>query len=521
MADTEKKRPAYQVRNSLVNYYLLVMFTFFPLFLTNSYGHARTDKFWLFVILTGVLTLAVTAATLLRSKEQKELSLKNEGFVPLTAPDIAMLGFFVFAVISAFLSDHFEDTIIAGVGRNNGLVLLALYLSAYFIVTRLYIFKEYVIAAYLVFSSFVSLLAVLNFYYIDPLGILNGYSERVAEDFGSTIGNKNMIASFICVFLPIAVMMFVLTKKRYMKILSGVSVGIAYAGLICADSNSGYLGLGAVILFMLIFCSRDYDRFRNYMFALGILFSSGKILRLFSLMMNDHSKKFETIPKFLLFDPVMVIPAIFFLLVFIVMTVFKRQLEPIYSPRFMTVTFIAVLVLLFCSVAGLFLYFSLIDTERDLGIWSKLLRFNEKWGTHRGFMWINGMKDFASFDIVHKLFGSGPDTFYFVFEPHFEELLKFGDSSTDCIHNEYLNYLVTQGILGIAAYLTLIISVIVRAIKTSFKDPITLVFISAVICYCAQATVNIYQPISTPAMILFLSMAEAANRKYAYEEVVK
>ena len=129
-------------------------------------------------------------------------------------------------------------------------------------------------------------------------------------------------------------------------------------------------------------------------------------------------------------------------------------------------------------------------------------------------MWINGMQDFSSFDILHKLFGSGPDTFYHVFEPHFAQLLdRFGDSSTDCIHNEYLNYLVTQGILGVGAYIALLASGTVRAIRKSYDNPLTLVFISAVLGYAVQAVVNLYQPITTPTLFLFLAMSEGICRK--------
>ena len=59
-ADKEKSK--YTVSNSLVSYYLAIMFSFFPLFLTEQYSHARTDKFWFYVVLTVVLAGVVTPA---------------------------------------------------------------------------------------------------------------------------------------------------------------------------------------------------------------------------------------------------------------------------------------------------------------------------------------------------------------------------------------------------------------------------------------------------------------------------
>ena len=48
-----------------------------------------------------------------------------------------------------------------------------------------------------------------------------------------------------------------------------------------------------------------------------------------------------------------------------------------------------------------------------------------------------------------KLFGMGPDTFYFAFEPYFKELEEYGNSSTDAAHNENINYLITIGAAGL------------------------------------------------------------------------
>lgn len=515
MKPEQISKPSYNVRNTLTNIYLTIMFTFFPLFLTEFYAHARTDKYWLFTGLTVTLFIVTAIVTMVYRSEYEKQGIKDQFFFPLTPTDICMLCFFGFAAISTAVSAYPVDSLTGDAGRNNGLFLLLLYLIAYFIVSRFLVFKEYVIAGYLVFSSLVAILTILNFYYIDPLGILDGYSADIAEDFGSTIGNKNTIASFMCLFLPVAVMMFVMAKKRYLKVLAGISIGFAYGGLICANSNSGYLGFAVILMVMLIFCARDFEKFRNYMLALTILFASGKLLRLFSLIMSDHSKKFEVIPQFLLYSPYLYIPIGFFLLIYLLMTLYKRPLSKKYPAKAMKSVFIALFVLSITGLFGAFLYFTNIDQTTDLGNLERLLRFNDSWGTHRGFMWINGWKEFSDFDILHKLFGSGPDTFYYVFEPHFPELLsRFGDSSTDCIHNEYLNYLITQGFMGLAAYLGLLGCGVFRAVKYSYKDPLTLVFISAVIGYAAQSVVNLYQPITTPTLFLFLAMSEGICRMH-------
>ena len=129
-------------------------------------------------------------------------------------------------------------------------------------------------------------------------------------------------------------------------------------------------------------------------------------------------------------------------------------------------------------------------------------------------MWRISFEEFGNYNFFQKLFGKGPDTVYFVLQPHFDELLnRFGDSSTDCAHNEYINYLLTQGALGLTAYLGVMIAAIVRGLKAAKKNPMALAFIAAMIGYLSQSVVNLYNPIVTPFLFIFLSLSEAISRK--------
>ena len=100
MTPEHLNKPKYNVRNSLTSYYLLIMFTFFPMFLTESYSHARTDKYWLFMGLTGVLFLSTAATSLVYRSENKRMGIKEKNLMPLSATDICMLCFFGFAGIA-------------------------------------------------------------------------------------------------------------------------------------------------------------------------------------------------------------------------------------------------------------------------------------------------------------------------------------------------------------------------------------------------------------------------------------
>ena len=49
-----KIKETYNVNNALLNYYLALMFTLFPLFYSNAYFNIRHDKYYLFIGLTAI-----------------------------------------------------------------------------------------------------------------------------------------------------------------------------------------------------------------------------------------------------------------------------------------------------------------------------------------------------------------------------------------------------------------------------------------------------------------------------------
>ena len=510
MKQTQNK---YTVANSLVNYYLTIMFSFFPLFLTEQYAHARTDKYWFYLIATGLLVASVGITMLISRGEAKYRGEKPSLILPLSPTDIFMLCFLGFAVISTLLSERREQAFLGTGGRNNGLLLLLVYTLMYFTVTRNYVRKDYVFIIYPAVSSLIAALTVLNFFYIDPLHMLEGYDEATISDFGSTLGNKNIIAAFMCLFLPAAFMLFVVSKAKLMRTVSGIAIVFAYTGLLCADSTSDILGLFVILPVMAIISARSYEYMRRCLLGLTILFASGKLLLLFANAVGDHNKGFEFMQQFLIYSPVTYTPIAICGLLYLLMTALGKNGTPRYPAKAVKSILTLLFVIGIISAVGAFVYFSFIDKETDIGEFDKLLRFDDYWGTHRGFMWRVGLEEFSRFNPLRILFGTGPDAAYYVFEPHFAELSdRFGDSSTDCAHNEFINYLLTQGVLGLAAYLGMMATAIVRGLKTAKRDPIAFAFICPVICYLAQSTVNLYNPIVTPTLFIFLSLTEAVSR---------
>lgn len=510
------KNFSYSMKNALVNYYLLIMFTAFPLFFTNEYFNIRHDKYGFFlatslVAIISVLSVIAMSVYDTNSSDDRLFKLKNFSFT-----DYSAIAFLVVSIISTLLSDYKLDSLAGTAGRNNGLILTAVYIGVYFMITRLYVFKEYVITAFAVGASVVFLLAVLNCFYWDPLGMYIGLSDKqTIANFTSTIGNKNLMSSFICIALPVFIAMSVVAKNNVLKIIYYIACGLGFASLMTADSDSGIVGVGFVLVVFFIWFSRNISRLKRFFFSLAVMLLSAKLLRLFSFFMNDYSKGMDRFQKFFVYNNFSYIILAVVVILTVVLYLFNHKYSEVFLPKAVPVTLSVFFALALITIIAISVYYSFINTSASLGSFDTLLRFNDKWGTHRGFMWIRAFWIFGDLPFVQKLFGTGPDTFYYAFEPYFGELMKFGDSSTNAAHNEYINYLITLGVFGLTSYLIFIGSAIANAVKASAKNPVAIAFACSCICYAVQAVVNIAQPITTPLFIIFISLSQAVAVNYS------
>lgn len=256
-----KRKEKYSVQQALTNYYLLIMFTLFPLFFTDAYFNIRHDKYYFFIILTGILVIAEFLIIMTASVDKPPEDPKLEKPKPkhlyeeLSFMDWAFIVFLGINVISTLLSANPLDALLGTQGRNNGLVLMAFYTAAYFMITRCFKYFEYIFVALAFGSMIVYALAILNAFYVDPFGMFPLLNEQQTIDFTSTIGNKNLLSSYICIAMPVMIAMSVITKKTLLRAIYLIATGFGFAALMTADSDSGILGMAVFMVIYLIWFS--------------------------------------------------------------------------------------------------------------------------------------------------------------------------------------------------------------------------------------------------------------------------
>lgn len=124
--------------------------------------------------------------------------------------------------------------------------------------------------------------------------------------------------------------------------------------------------------------------------------------------------------------------------------------------------------------------------------------FDDRFGSGRIYIWKEVLKIVPD----RMLLGGGPETLGLrndaVFERYDEELNVLIQTTVDVAHNEYLNILVNQGIIALAAYLGALLWAAKGWITHASEDPVVAICGGAVLGYCIQAFFGISSPITSP-----------------------
>lgn len=484
-------------RQKVVGVYLTLMFAIFPVFCTDGFFNIRHDRYYFFLAVSLALLL-FWGITILGGDRKGSIG-------KLTVTDWAMLGFLAVCAISTVFSVNPEKALLGTAGRNNGLILMAVYVGVYFMISRNGRPGPVVFAALGIVSAFVSLITVFNFFSLDPLRMLEELTAADKKVFFSTIGNKNLLSGYLCITLPVLTVLYVQDSRKWLRKLALICLAPGFAALMAADSDSGLLGLGVFTAVYLIWYARDPKKLKRLFLVLTVMLLSARLLQPLTAISSLQTKSMSHLQRLFVYSTPGLLLTIGTAAITVALELLERKKPELQFPKFVPWVVAGFFGAVLLAVLVAMIYLTANPQIPVQGLWQHL-RLNDTWGTNRGYMWGKTMEIYQNFSLWRKLFGSGPDTFYYMFQPYFQELTKYWTSSTNAAHNEYLNYLITVGFLGVAAYCTALVSGITHCFRTMKHNSIGAVYCAAALCYSAQALVSIAQPITTPFFILFLAL---------------
>lgn len=503
----------YGVAEYITGFFVLVLVTVFPLFVHEKYFDILTAKYMFFYISVIAMTVLVSISLIITRISKKT---KLDILVPvrLIGPDYAILCFWGISLLSTVFSSYFYESFWGNEGRYCGFFLLSIFTAMYFVVSRKWVFSRLYIEAFLLASMLVCLWGITDFFQLDIFEFRIDLGPGDKPNFTSSFGNINTYTAYVSLVIGIAGTMFLSEPRGKRLAWYTLCIIISFFAIIVGWSDNAYLALGALFGFIPFYAFRTRLGAKRYLMMVAVFATVVQcitwICTAFKGKIVEASSLFNVLSDF---------PGLIFIVLliwFITLGVYwldRKNDESnwkLIRPYFYKV-WIGVIAAVVAVVLMLLYDANTSADPHKYGSLSKYLVFNDEWGTHRLYNWRLGIENYKRFSPVHKLLGYGPETYGIVTVlNNFDEMVRAFNEKYDNAHNEYLQYFITIGPLGLLSYLGILITSGMYMIKKAVNNPCVIAFLFAVICYGVQASVNIATPMSTSFVWLFLAMGIAA-----------
>ena len=236
------------------------------------------------------------------------------------------------------------------------------------------------------------------------------------------------------------------------------------------------------------------------------------------LSVSPYNPVFSGLPAILCKTYAAHVLAVVFLVLSLLFFLLGRRFFPVpgrrRTARLALFVFTALAVLMLAAV----LWFSVADTQADIGEAAAFLRFNDDWGSVRGFAYRRSLRAFADYSPMEKLFGRGMETTLSTLRPYFDDpamIAKAGGVFNDP-HCQLLQMLLTCGLFGMAAFLSFYAAMVRALVRHAGEDPLLVGLLGTLAGYLVVMLINVTQPILIATYFSLCGLALARIRRGAH-----
>ena len=423
--------------------------------------------------------------------------------------DILLLLFGVVVALSEKISFYHltyfvteeSQTFVGYRGWYMGLIAQISFILFYFFVKRYWGGSKRIVDIAIIGSTIVFFLAVLNRFDIDLLGFTGSLLEVDKHDYVSTIGNINWYVCYLIVLFPLSIYSYIESDNKIRKVLYGIAIMIGTATLVTQGSDSAFLVLAVLALYLLK--NEDHDKLVE---LLLIVSGSCILVGLLQIVFSSHAYIPNRLSGLVTKS---VIPYVLFGLG--ILFVFKIDL----FGKFKKLAFKMIPIVLLLVVVYIILNtFDILPEQlRTYGYF----RISDSWGNNRGNIWRVGVIAFFRFVLDHPyvlFFGAGPDQYAnMIFTYKYEEVVETRSTIfVSCAHNEFLNTLCNYGILGFVSFYMFWYFVVFD--KKRENTLFNRMFICAIICYLVNSFVSIQQIVGAPYLFIIAGMLQSQKSEF-------
>ncbi|MDE7223247.1 MAG: O-antigen ligase family protein [Acetatifactor sp.] len=521
-----------ELLDMMVGLYMVALMVVMPLYTTESgYQSIGTEKCLFFRSVSVAACRVILPAAVFYLICRLIQWFRTEKCRRIKSWDISVTDVFAFiyfvAVIASYLHTSFRketewgDTFHGTYGWYLGLLTQLLFLGIYLMVSRLWHRRDWMIVLWIVPMTVVCVLGYLNRFGIYPLEM-----KAKGPQYISTIGNINWYCGYLVTVLSVFAYYLWkdggLCKKKWIRMLLYLFLGVGLATLVTQGSSSGAVALLVLLGVFYLLSMRDGEKLRRF-WAGCILLSAVCILTwVIRHIWPEAITYTEGTTDILTLSP---LPFLMLGISLLCWYLVRRSCRnEHFTGRLWGILGIAV-----WAAAGVtavvFIVMLALNTRYpgSIGSLSELgmFTFNASWGSNRGITWTAGISCFLNQNLAGKLLGVGPDAMAIYIHSGVDPALKqmvedyFGRLMLTNAHNEWLTVLINEGLLGAAGYIGLMVTAIRRYLRAGGGDALAGAAGMGILAYTVNNVFSFQQVMSTSAVFLILGIGEACMRSRA------
>lgn len=528
--------------NGIIGMGILLLVTVFPLIYHNSYVDILETKYlcyWLCALgmlvvslFIGLIFLAIDLKEF-HGEHTKELlsGIRTRNWRSAYGiADIALLIFWVSAILSTVLSDYVYESFWGNEGRYSGLYLLTLYVLVYFLISRFWKLKSWYLELFLITGMIMCVIGITDYFQLDILDFRGKIRPSDSTIFTSTVGNINTYTAYVGMIMGFSTLMFTREKKPGKLLWYYICMVISFTAIIMGCSDNAYLSIGVLFAGLPFLLFADRKGIQRYLVILASFFSVIQLIDVLNQAFPDMVIGLDSLFRIIVDFRGLLAFVIFLWLLAGGFWWYGRSQDKKTAGKpwevmregsrpWLVYVWGALIAAGFLAVCFMFYDANTGGHGERYGSLGSYLIFDDMWGTYRGYIWKKSIDMYKGLPFLQKCFGHGPDTFgLLVNDTILFEMINATGLFFDSAHNSILQYLLTIGLIGTAGYLVFLGASICFMLKNRKGNPYILGTVGAVICYVFQSTVNIDLPIAAPMMWLLLSAGMAACRQESSEQ---
>ncbi len=414
-----------KMKNRIAVYLGIVTLILVPLCIKGSYFGLIELKAraFLYAAVPAVLLAAVLAAAgIFFDGDRRKNSVRKSA--------ILLLIISLWSLFSSFMSISPELSLTGSRGWKVGSIMTVVLILTTIIVSGNLQFHSYMLLPIMAVNIFINALAVIQSAGINVFGLQNGLIKEQYYVYMTTIGNSNSYSGYLCLLLPLFWGAFLSCKERATELLYGLFAAVGFMGLIMAESDSSYAGIGICLLFMLLFVFGSDDHAEQYLkrsSVLLVLYGGCLLFVRYFPMFEAKRAEFAGLSWKMLCSPVPEIMISCGILLYLL----AGRLIQSKKERYLLIALEALIIVTICGFAV-----------------NLVMNFNDGWGNGRGEIWRISWEYFCKLPLRYKITGIGPEMVFQAFIAHLAET----GSNVVTAHSDIMQVLLTQGIVGLALY---------------------------------------------------------------------